>query len=122
MNKLFIESTGFTSWVIKFLDDQEYSAFQQQLIADPGAGEAMPGCGGLRKIRLGLPGRGNRSGARVIYLHVEEAGWIFLLHAYGKGEKEDLRPQEKKVLQRLARQLKAEAGRAAGRSGKEKGT
>ncbi len=80
----------------------------------------MRGCGGLRKVRLGIPGRGKRGGARIIYLYVPEAGWIFLLHAYGKGEKEDLRPQEKKALQRLARQLKAEARRAAARSGKEK--
>jgi hypothetical protein len=108
--------------VVKFLDDQQYSALQQQLIADPEAGDAMPGCGGLRKVRLAMPGRGKRGGARVIYLHVPEAGWIFLLHAYGKGEKDDLRQQEKKALQRLARQLNAEARRAAARSGKERGT
>jgi hypothetical protein len=65
--------------------------------------------------------RAKRGGARVIYLHVSEVDWIFLLHAYSKGEAPDLHPQEKKVLRRLARQLKAEARRAAARFEKEKG-
>ena len=51
------------------------SALQRELMNDPESGAVMPGCGGLRKIRIADPGRGKgkRGGARVIYLHVPEA-------------------------------------------------
>ncbi len=75
----------------------------------------MPGCGGLRKVRLPNPkrGQGKRGGIRVIYLHIPEANWILLLDLYEKGEKEDLTPEEKKILKRLAFEFKEEALRAA---------
>lgn len=78
----------------------------------------MPGCGGLRKIRTGDPRRrkGKRGGARVIYFHVPEANWIYLLDIYGKDEKEDLNAAEKKILKRLASEFKKEAIRAASRT------
>jgi hypothetical protein len=81
----------------------------------------MPGCGGLRKIRLANPrrGKGKRGGARVIYLHVPEVNWIYLLDIYGKDEKEDLSAAEKKILKRLAEEFKQEAMRAASRAAKE---
>jgi hypothetical protein len=124
MSMRFIETTGFTRWVVEFLDDQDYGVFQQQLIADPTVGSLIPGCGGLRKVRLAIPrrGRGRRGGARVIYLHVPEADWIFLLDVYGKEEKEDLRPAEKKVLKQLVNQLMAEARQAAARFERKEGT
>jgi hypothetical protein len=72
MKKLFIETTGFTREVIARLDDRTYAEFQTRLMANPDEGEVMPGCGGLRKIRLADPKRqkGKRGGSRVIYLHV----------------------------------------------------
>jgi mRNA-degrading endonuclease RelE of RelBE toxin-antitoxin system len=120
MQKLFIETTGFTREVTACLDDQAYAAFQKQLMDDPDRGEVMPGCGGLRKVRLADPRRrkGKRGGFRVIYLHVPEAGWVLLLDMYEKGEKEDLAPAEKKALKKLAEQFKAEAIRAAARQGR----
>jgi hypothetical protein len=64
----------------------------------------MPGCGGLRKLRMADPrrGKGKRGGARVIYLHVAEANVIYLMDIYGKDEREDLTADQKKVLKRLA--------------------
>ena len=87
------------------------------MMADPDAGEVMPGCGGLRKIRVSDPnrGKGKRGGARVVYLHVPEADWVFLLDGYDKGEKDDLTPAEKKKLVKLVAALKAEALAAAKR-------
>jgi hypothetical protein len=71
----------------------------------------MPGCGGLRKARIRDARRkkGKRGGARVIYLHVPEVDWIFLLDVYGKDEKEDLTADEKEVLKRLADEFKRSA-------------
>jgi hypothetical protein len=53
----------------------------------------------------------------VIYLHVPDVDWIFLLDVYAKGEKDDLTANEKKVLRRMAEQFRREAVAAATRKG-----
>lgn len=118
MKKLFIESSGFTERITRYLDDAGYARFQRELMGDPELGSVIPGCGGLRKVRLpdAKRGKGKRGGARVIYLHVPAAGWIFLLDVYGKDEKDDLSPAEKKVLRYLAGRLKDEASRTTGKA------
>jgi putative transcriptional regulator len=97
MKKLFIESREFTNVVQQFFHDEAYAAFQTQLLAQPDKGRVMPGCGGLRKIRVGDPTRrkGKRGGARIIYLHVPEANWIYLLDIYGKDEKGEALPRRR---------------------------
>ncbi len=104
MKKTFIESSGFTQRLHEFLDEDAYFAFQNQLMEQPEMGKVIPGCGGLRKVRIADPRRrkGKRGGARVIYLHVPEVDRILLLDIYGKDEKDDLSAAEKKVLRRLA--------------------
>jgi hypothetical protein len=122
MKKRFIESTAFTEWVQGHAPawDETYAALQQRLMEGPDLGRVIPGCGGLRKARIADPkrGKGKRGGARIIYLHVPEADWIYLLDIYDKDERADLSPDEKKILAELAEQLKAEARAAAGRAPK----
>ncbi len=120
MKKVFIESHGFTDKVQELLDDDNYALFQKQLLGQPEQGTVMPGCGGLRKVRVRDPKRrkGKRGGARVIYLHVPEANWIYLLDIYGKGEKDDLNVAERKLLRQLAAEFKREALQAAARARK----
>lgn len=115
MKAVFVESSEFTEWVSEHLPDETYAAVQRELMADPEKGTPMPGCGGLRKVRTPDPrrGKGKRGGARVIYLHVPEVSQFFMLDVYGKGEKDDLSPQEKRILAALADQLKREARTAA---------
>ena len=119
MKKVFIESGEFTKWVRRYLDDDAYAAFQQLLLEAPDRGPVIPGCGSLRKIRLAdsRRGKGKRGGARVIYLHVPEADWIFLLDIYSKAEKDDLAAEEKKLLRRLAEQFRSEAIASTKRKG-----
>jgi hypothetical protein len=116
MKATFVESTGFTESVCDLMEDRAYARLQWELMEDPDAGKVMPGCGGLRKIRIADPkrGKGKRGGARVIYLHVPEANRFYMLDVYGKDEKDDLSPDEKKVLRELAEQLKKEAIAAHG--------
>jgi hypothetical protein len=104
MRKTFIESPEFTEWVKEYLSDEHLVSLQQELQNDPGVGVVMPGCGGLRKLRIADPrrGKGKRGGARVIYLHIAEADVIYLMDIYGKGQREDLTAGQKKVLKRLA--------------------
>src|SRR5947209_8092278 len=100
MHASFVETRGFTESVAELLSDQAYGTLQQLLMQCPDAGNAMPGCGGLRKIRTADPrrGKGKRGGARVIYLHVPAARRFYMLDIYGKNEKDDLFPDEKKQL------------------------
>jgi hypothetical protein len=114
MQKLFIEARGFTEEVRDFWDDDAYAAFQKLLLAQPDRGTVIPGCGGLRKVRFSDPrrGKGKRGGARIIYLHVPEVNWIYLLDIYGKDEKDDLSAGERKVLRLLAEEFKKQAMRA----------
>lgn len=121
MKKTFIETTSFTKRVASFLDDEAFAALQLGLMADPQQGKVIPGCGGLRKVRIGIPGRskGKRGGARAIYLDVPDANWILLLDIYGKDEKDDLTASEKKLLRGLAEAFKREAVRAVSRAEKE---
>mgnify|MGYP001566155209 CR=1 FL=1 len=108
---VFIETSNFTKSIGEYLADESYREFQLSLILNPGIGKVMPGCGGLRKIRYGHPGKGKgkRGGLRIIYLFVPEQDWIFLLDIYGKEEKDDLTSEEKRVLTRLATRLKEAA-------------
>ena len=115
MLKTFIETVEFTEWVMEHLDEDDFAAMQRELLSDPEKGDVMPGCGGLRKLRIADPkrGKGRRGGARVIYLHVAEAEVIYLMDVYGKGEQEDLTTGQKKVLKGLAESYKRAAIRAA---------
>jgi hypothetical protein len=40
------------------------------LLRQPDKRDLIPQSGGLRKVRMRLPGRGKSGGARVIYLHL----------------------------------------------------
>ncbi len=117
MKAVFVESRNFTKWVSAYFPDEAYAELQQELMDNPQKGGAIRGCGGLRKVRSADPqrGKGKRGGTRVIYLYVPEAKWFFMLDVYGKGEKEDLTPDEKKQLTALAGELKKQAIAAAKR-------
>ncbi|MBY0527848.1 MAG: type II toxin-antitoxin system RelE/ParE family toxin [Gemmataceae bacterium] len=122
MSQHFVEASGFTEWVTEHLADADYAHFQRVLTNNPNVGAVMKKCGGLRKIRVRDPkrGKGKRSGARVVYLHVPEARRFYMIDGYGKDEKDDLSEAEKKVLATLAAQLRAEAILAAANEGKKR--
>ena len=87
------------------LDDEALRQVDITLLAEPRAGEVVPGTGGIRKLRAALPGRGKRGGARLVYLYVEVRGTVYMLLAYAKSEQVDLSPAEKRTLRVLAKQL-----------------
>lgn len=111
MKATFVETKEFSTVREDYLPDAAYADLQYLLMTQPAKGSVMPGCGGLRKLRIADPsrGKGKRGGARVIYLHVPEANRFYMLDIYGKNEQEDLRPAEKHVLKQLAAFLKKEA-------------
>jgi hypothetical protein len=109
--RFFVETSGFTRWVAESWSDDALARLQRDPLNDAEMGDVIPGCGGLRKVRVGEPKRGKvkRGGARVIYLHVPEAKVIFLVHIYDKGEKEDLTASERRILKDLATEFRREA-------------
>lgn len=117
MKAVFIESSEFTRWITEYLPDDAYAELQQELMDNPEKGTVMPGCGGLRKIRIADPrrGKGKRGGARVIYLYIPEAKWFFLLDIYDKDEKDDLNAGEKKALSQYVDEFKIQAREAVNR-------
>jgi len=111
MKATFIETAEFTEVISAYMNDEIYAELQRQLMENPTAGDAMPSCGGLRKIRASdaKRGKGKRGGSRVIYLHVPDAKRFYMLDIYGKDEKADLSADEKQQLRALASTLKIEA-------------
>lgn len=114
---LFIETRGFTNRVTALLDDDTLAHVQRRLAENPESGKVIPGCGGLRKTRVAEPRRrqGKRGGARIIYLHLPEVQWIFLLDIYSKGAQEDLSADARKALKMLVQELRDEAARVVAR-------
>jgi len=49
------------------LDEEDLTELIRALVERPDLGAVISGTGGARKVRLRLPGRGKRGGARVIY-------------------------------------------------------
>jgi mRNA-degrading endonuclease RelE of RelBE toxin-antitoxin system len=108
---IFVESPAFTSRLHLHVDDEEYSVLQALLVENPRIGHVIPACGGIRKLRWGdrSRGKGKRSGARIIYLHIPEADRIDMLLVYGKDESDNLTAEQKRVLTCLALRAKDEA-------------
>lgn len=98
---IFIETPTFTKQIMALVDDVAYAAFQAELANAPDAGDLIEGTGGLRKIRMRLPGRGKQGGARVIYYHVSAASQIRLLFVYPKNVADDLTADQKQQLAQI---------------------
>ncbi len=65
----------------------------------------MPGTGGARKLRWSARGKGKRGGARVITFYSGPPVPVFLLSAFGKGEKSNLTKSERNDLRKVLGEL-----------------
>ena len=115
MRRKFVEARGFTTDRKRLERDRELVhedivSLEQQILANPEVGDLVPGTGGLRKIRMGQRsvGRGKRGGARVYYLDLPGGGVTHLVALFGKREKADLSPIERRLVAALVEQLKRE--------------
>jgi hypothetical protein len=86
----FIETKLFTRLADDYLSDNEMRELQAVLIANPEAGDVIPGSGGVRKLRWRAPGRGKRGGYRVIYFAKVAHGVIWMLTIYPKNVVENI--------------------------------
>lgn len=63
----FIETKLFTRLFDESFSDDDLSKLQDFPRENPEVGDIVPGSGGVRKMRWGMPGRGKRGGLRIIY-------------------------------------------------------
>jgi hypothetical protein len=87
------------------LDDDDLAELINSVAANPAAGPVIPGTGGARKLRVRLPGRGKRGGARVIYAIVLRATAMAFLDLYAKNAKADLTASERKMIATLVHEI-----------------
>ena len=73
---------------------------------DPECGEIMRGTGGVRKVRVALPGRGKSGGARVIYYFHSETLPLFALTVFAKNERANLTLAERNAMASVVRAIK----------------
>ena len=112
MTRTFIEVPLFTKhWKEIGLNDEELQALQIMLLKDPESGPIMEGTGGIRKVRFPLENRGKSRSVRVCYADFTEYEAIYLITAFEKKDQENLTTEEKNVLKKLVKSLKAEAAK-----------
>ena len=106
----FIETKLFSRLVEEYLSDDSYRQLQAALASDPEAGPLIPGSGGLRKLRWGIPGRGKRGGLRVIYYARTKQDEMWLLTLYPKNMAENI-PSH--VLRQIKKEIDDEKGKSS---------
>lgn len=102
---VFVELTPFVAFRTEHWSDDDLRALQSFLLVSPGAGDLLRGGAGLRKLRWAAQGRGKRGGARVIYYWYIPGERIYLIYGYVKSERDDLTPQQVRVLADLMKDL-----------------
>lgn len=98
LQHVFLKSSSFTEGATELGCWNQVDDLKKALDQHPTAGDVIPGYGGLRKVRIGLPGRGKRGGGRVIYYVVVNRHTVLLLDIYAKNDQEDLSARELQAL------------------------
>jgi hypothetical protein len=96
-----VETERFLKDARPMMPESERVELVAFIAANPQAGHVIPETGGVRKLRGGLPGRGKRGGARVIYYYRSERLPVFLPAAYAKNEKGNLSKAERNAMRRI---------------------
>ena len=97
----FFKSPSFARQASELDAWEAVDELKHRLALDPTLGDVIKGTSGLRKVRMPLPGRGSKGGARVVYFQVVAPATILLLAVYAKNEQEDLDKDDKIALDRL---------------------
>jgi Uncharacterized protein conserved in bacteria len=106
MTRTFVETMEFQSrWKALGMTEDDLQELQNFLLEHPDAAPVVQGTGGVRKLRWAREGKGKSGGLRTIYIDMRASAHIYLLTAFGKDEKADLSPDEKKVIKAYVKGL-----------------
>ena len=106
-----VETTEFLARSSKLMSDEQRAQVVEMLARDPECGEIITGTGGVRKVRIGLEGRGKSGGARVIYYFHGDRLPVFALTVFAKNEKANLSPAERNAMAAVVRAIKQQLER-----------
>lgn len=98
-----VETAAFLAAAKGVLSDDERAAVVNMVAAHPEAGVSLGG--GIRKVRVPLPGRGKSGGARVVLLFAGADVPTFLLTVFAKNERSNLTAREQTQLVALAKEI-----------------
>jgi len=101
-----VETAEFLARSSKLMSDEQRARVVEMLARDPECGEIMRGTGGVRKVRVALPGRGKSGGARVIYYFHGETLPLFALTVFAKNERANLTLAERNAMASVVRAIK----------------
>lgn len=104
-----VETGVFSRRAEKLLTAEEREALVDYLAENPEAGDEIEGTGGVRKLRYAAKGKGKSGGVRVIYYYYTDEIPLFALLVYGKNERADLTPEQRKVVSGMAAAIKGRA-------------
>jgi hypothetical protein len=107
MLQTVVETPAFIRRAKKLLSCEEQAALIVWLAWHPTSGDEIVGTGGVRKLRFGAKGKGKSGGVRVIYYFHDQDMPIYALLLYGKNERADLTPDERKSVAAFAAAIKA---------------
>ncbi len=93
------------------LDDALRASIVDMIAADPASGDVMRDTGGLRKVRVALPGRGKSGGGRIITFFHDTGMPVFLLAFYAKNAQADLSAEQRKVAKKITHAICMQYGR-----------
>ena len=102
-----VETPVFIRRAEKLLDELEHAALIEYLARNPEDGDEIVGTGGVRKVRFAAMGKGKSGGVRVIYYFYDRKIPIYALLIYGKNERADLSPEQRKTVSDFAAAIKA---------------
>lgn len=102
-----VETPVFLRRAEKLLTKDEHDELIAYLATHPLAGDEIVGTSGVRKVRFGANGKGKSGGVRVIYYFYDRDMPIYALLIYGKNERADLTPEQRKSVASFAAAIKS---------------
>ena len=105
-----VETRAFVSDAKACMNEEERQQAVEMIAADPECGVLLQGCGGIRKVRFAIRGRGKSGGVRIIYFFHTSNMPIFLLTVFAKNEKANLSKNERNGLAKIAAWIAANYG------------
>lgn len=100
-----IETNAFIAQAKNVFADHERQEIINMIAADPMCGAIMRGTGGIRKVRVSLPGRGKSGGVRVVYFYRNKNMPVFLFAVFAKNEKDNMTKSERNALKKTVKIL-----------------
>lgn len=107
MLQTVVETPTFIRRAEKLLSGEQHEPLITWLAWRPTSGAEIVGTGGVRKLRFAAQGKGKSGGVRVIYYFHDPGMPIYALLLYGKSERADLTPDERKSVAAFAAAIEA---------------